>query len=61
LVAYSQSVRIIAPPSGIKDAREWKRSGATAADVQQAIDAVPVRKLTVSTRMRRKAGAHHGR
>jgi hypothetical protein len=35
LLAYSQSVRIIAPPSGVKDAREWRRSGATAADVQQ--------------------------
>jgi hypothetical protein len=61
LLAYSQSVRIITPPSGTKDAREWKRSGATAADVQQVIDAAPVRKLAVSARMRGKAGAHHGR
>jgi len=60
LVAYSASVRIIAPPSGVKDAREWKRSGATSADVQQTIDAAPVRKLSVSTQMRRKGG-HHGR
>ena len=60
LLAYSASVRIIAPPSGVKDAREWKRSGATSADVQQAIDAAPVRKLAVSARMRRKVG-HHGR
>jgi hypothetical protein len=61
LVAYSQSVRIIAPPSGIKDAREWKRSGATAADVQAVIDAAPVRKLAVLARTQRKAGVHHGR
>jgi hypothetical protein len=61
LVAYSQAVRIIAPPSGIKDAREWKRSGATAADVQAVIDAAPVRKLAVSARMRGKADAHHAR
>ena len=54
LLAYSQTVRIIAPPSGAKDAREWKRSGATAADVQQAIDAAPVRKLEIS--IHRKAG-----
>ena len=61
LLAYSVSVRIIMPPVGVKDAREWKRSGATAADVQAAIDAAPVRKLTVSTRIRGKAGRHHGR
>jgi hypothetical protein len=58
LAAYSQSVRIVMPPSGIKDAREWKRRGATAADVQAAIDAAPVRKLAVSTTIRRKAGRH---
>ena len=61
LVAYSAAVRIIAPPSGVKDAREWKRCGATAADVQAAIDAAPMRKLAVSTRIRRKAGSNHGR
>ena len=43
-------------PAGIKDAREWKRSGATAADVLAAIDAAPVRKLRVS--VCRKAGHH---
>lgn len=60
LVAYSQSVRIITPPSGVKDAREWKRRGATAADVQAVIDVAPVRKLTISATIRRKAGLHHG-
>ena len=58
LLAYSPAVRIVTPPAGIKDAREWKRSGATAADVLAAIDAAPVRKLRVS--VCRKAG-HHGR
>ena len=58
LVAYCPEVRVIAPPAGVKDAREWKRSGATAADVQVAIDAAPVRKLAVSTRIRRKAGCN---
>jgi hypothetical protein len=61
LVVYCSEVRIIAPPAGVKDAREWKRRGATAADVQAAIDAARVRKLTVSTRIRGKAGRHHGR
>jgi putative DNA primase/helicase len=35
------SVKIITPPPGVKDARDWKRSGATAADMQAAIDAAP--------------------
>jgi hypothetical protein len=48
LVAFCRAVRIITPPAGVKDAREWKRRGATAADVQAAIDAAPVRKLAVS-------------
>jgi hypothetical protein len=58
LVAYCPAVRVIVPPAGIKDAREWKRCGATAADVQAAIDAAPVRRLAVNVR---KAGANDGR
>jgi hypothetical protein len=62
LVAYCPSVRIIAPPAGIKDARAWKQCGATAGDVQVAIDAAPVRRLAINTAIRkRKAGAKHGR
>jgi hypothetical protein len=48
LVAYCPAVRIIAPPSGVKDAREWKRRGATAGDVTAAIGAAAVSKLQVS-------------
>jgi len=59
LAAYSPAVRIIAPPPGVKDAREWKRRGARAADVQAAIDAAPVRRLAVQTK--RKAGVGDGR
>ena len=58
LAAYCPAVRVIAPPAGIKDAREWKQRGATAADVQAAIDAAPVRRLAVQVR---KVGGHHGR
>jgi hypothetical protein len=61
LLAYSASVRIITPPAPFKDARAWRQGGATAADVQAAIDAAPVRKLSVSTRIRGKAVVHHGR
>jgi len=51
LVAYvSGGVRVITPPAPHKDARGWLRAGATAADVQAAIDAAPVRRLKVTTR-----------
>jgi hypothetical protein len=58
LVAYCPALRIIAPPAGIKDAREWRRRGATRADVQSLVDAVQVRNLKVTIR---KAGAHNGK
>jgi phage/plasmid primase-like uncharacterized protein len=62
LLAYCPAVRVITPPAGVKDAREWKRRGATAADVLSVIDAAVVRKLAVKTTVRnRKAGACHGR
>ncbi len=57
LVAYAAAVRIITPPVGIKDARAWKLAGATAVDVQAAIDAAAVRQLNVAV-TRRKAGRH---
>lgn len=37
LATYAPSVAIIAPPPGIKDAREWVRRGATGEDVLRAI------------------------
>jgi len=45
LLPLVSSVRIIQPPAGIKDAREWKRSGATRQDVLAAIESALV--LTV--------------
>jgi hypothetical protein len=60
LTVYCTVVRVITPPAGIKDAREWRQRGATAADVLSAIDAAPVRKLKVSTRIRGKAEKQHG-
>jgi len=53
LMAHCPMVRMIAPPAGVKDMREWRRGGATAADVQTAIDAAEVRKLPVSIRKRK--------
>jgi phage/plasmid primase-like uncharacterized protein len=47
LVAYVPVVKIIAPPLGLKDAREWLCSGATRDDVERAISDVPPRRLSV--------------
>ncbi|MDA1055006.1 MAG: toprim domain-containing protein [Planctomycetota bacterium] len=55
LVTYAASVRVIAPTGGCKDAREWKRCGATRGEVQSTIDAAPARLLTITTR---KVGHH---
>jgi hypothetical protein len=47
MVAYVPAVRVVAPPEGVKDARDWLRAGGGRQDVQQAIQAAPVRRLTV--------------
>jgi hypothetical protein len=52
LGAYCAAIRIITPPCGIKDARAWKQSGATAADVHFAIDAAPLRRFKITTKLR---------
>lgn len=47
LVAYAPAVRVVAPPAGVKDARAWKRAGATRQEVDAAITAAPARRLKV--------------
>lgn len=48
LRVYAPRVRVIAPPTGIKDARAWLQAGATREDVQGVIDAATVRTVTVT-------------
>lgn len=50
LSAYTNSVRVIAPPAGIKDAREWKQRGATPDDLSALIDSAVVRRLSIRVR-----------
>ena len=38
LAVRCRDVRVVFPPEGVKDAREWKARGATAADVEAAIE-----------------------
>jgi hypothetical protein len=57
LALYCRRVRVIAPPLGIKDARAWKQAGATAADIQAAINAVSFHKLAIVVRRIGRKGA----
>jgi DNA primase len=43
-------VRIVTPPEGVKDARQWKQRGATAADVQGLVDAAPAFRLVIKSK-----------
>jgi len=43
-------VRIIVPPDGIKDARAWKQTGATSAEVESIIERAEIRKLKIAAR-----------
>ena len=45
---YCPCVKVVCPPEPHKDARDWKRAGATAADVEQAIAAAPVCQLKMT-------------
>jgi len=42
-------VRVILPPPGIKDARDWKRAGATAQDIEREVLKAPARKLVIQS------------
>lgn len=42
-------VRIVTPPAGVKDARQWRQRGATAADVAILVDAAPPFRLLVKS------------
>jgi hypothetical protein len=50
LAVYATTVQLIAPPPGIKDARAWLQAGATRQEVEQVIQAAPLRRLSVRTR-----------
>ena len=47
LVVYCQSVRVIAPPEGIKDVRAWLISGATHNDIIQSVQSAAVWRIAI--------------
>lgn len=54
LLPVVPNVRILHPPGGVKDARDWKRRGANRDKVERAIEESPIRRLDV--RVRRVGG-----
>ncbi len=52
LRVFSPEIRVIEPPAGINDVRNWKRAGASRADVEAVIAATTARRLIVSTTIR---------
>ena len=50
---YVPVVKLITPPGGLKDAREWKQHGATTAEVEAVLEAAPVLRMPVRTTTRR--------
>jgi len=60
VTAYARSVRVVTPPLGVKDAREWKQRGATHDDVLARIAETESQRLgLVAVKLdqhRRKAG-----
>lgn len=49
LAMYAPIVKVISPPPGISDAREWKLRGATRQDILTAINAAQPVKLRITT------------
>jgi hypothetical protein len=56
LVAYGPAVRVIEPPEGVKDVRDWLRTGGGLPDVEQRIASARVQRLAISARMNGKKG-----
>ena len=56
LALFCPSVRVIAPPDGINDARAWKTAGGTTSDINAAIAATPCRHVTATTSSKKGSG-----
>ncbi len=59
LAAHVPTVKVISPPAGIGDAREWKRRGARRHDILAAIEAVEPVKLRITTTIRGRERRRH--
>jgi len=53
LAPHARDLRVIAPPVGVKDVREWVRAGAARADVERLIFAASPRRLNITLKVSR--------
>ena len=62
LVPYCPSIRVIEPPGGIKDVRDWMRAGAGHGDIMALVESTPSRRLVVRSKRIQPGGrlVHHG-
>jgi hypothetical protein len=51
LALHARRVRVVTPPEGIKDARAWRRAGATGETLLGAIEAAEVHRVVVRARI----------
>jgi hypothetical protein len=51
LATHTRDLRVIAPPTGTKDMREWVRAGATRADVEKHTQAAERRRLNITIKV----------
>ncbi len=55
LVCICQTVRVVHPPGGVKDVREWRRKGAGEKDVLALVYTAPRIQVVVRRRAGRRA------
>jgi hypothetical protein len=58
LALQCQHVRVLTPPDGVKDVREWKIRGATAEELMDAAKAAPVHRLSMQNKFFSKRGIY---
>ena len=54
LVLHCPSVRLVYPPNGIKDLRQWKAAGLTREQLEQIIQSTVAVRIRVSTTIKSK-------
>jgi len=57
---FIPTLRVITPPDGVKDVRDWKRAGATRETILQAIEAAPIRRMRIKSRIVNAKGVFRG-
>jgi len=60
VLPYVPTLRVITPPDGVKDVRDWKRAGATREAILQTIEAAPIQRMKIKSRIVSAKGVCNG-